>query len=226
MSELHNSGALESAGIPQETQRNWNRIAEGLFGSALSRPDIYQRVTTIIGLTATLLRDRHAGAEELLAVCDAPDNLIADVLAANPHVSLEGLDAAQLVAGACAMRYREVVEESAALARKNALAAGEPDEWVVLAESGPSDGDPFLPYRRLEGHRATGLAIAVGTRPDDSFTDCIHSVDVLRIDPASGALGSAPVGTELSFECVTAAEREENADRIKHELLVSGNGKS
>lgn len=224
MSELHNSGPLKPAGIPQETQRNWNRIAEGLFGSALSRPDIYQRVTIIIGLTATLLRDRHAGAEELLAVCDAPDELIADVAAANPQVSLEGLDAAQLVAGACAMRYREVVEETAALARKNALAAGEPDEWVVLMESGPSDGDPFLPYRRLEGHRATGLAISVGTRPDDSFTGCIHSIDALRIDPASGALGSAPV--ELSFECVTATEREENVDRIKRELLVSENGKN
>lgn len=221
MSESRTPNPEAPAEIPADLVRSWNQTAEQLFGSALSRPDIYQRVTTLIGATATALRERHAGAEELLAACAAPDATLAAILVGDPRVSLDGLDPTKLVAAACAMRYREVVQENAALARKAALAAGDPHGWTVLVESGPSEGDPYLPYQRMEAHAASGLVLAVGTRPDDTFTGCVHSVDVIHIDPATGALGSDPVDAALSIECTSPAEREENVERMRRELTRS-----
>lgn len=212
---------VEPGGIPLDLQREWNRVAEQLFGSAMSRPDIYQRVTTLIGITATALRERRAGAQELLAACAAPQALMDAVLAGHPGVSMDGLDAAGLVAASCAMRLREVVEEEAALHRKRVLSAAEPNQWVVLDETGPAQGDPYVPYRRLEAHSSTGMVLAVSTRPDDTFTGCVHGVDVGRIDLDSGALGSEAADAAWSVECASAAEREENVARLRRELVAS-----
>lgn len=220
MSESDISDPQQRAVVPADVLREWNRSAEQLFSSALSRTDIYERVTVLIGSTVQLLRARHAGATDLLAACAAPDALLAEVVGTDPALSIDGLDPAKLVAAASAMRYREVVDENAALARKAALAAGAADSWVVLYESGPFAGNPLVPYQRLEGHAAMGLAIAVGVRPDDDFVGCVHSVDVVQLDPATGGLGGRPVGADLSAECTTADVREANVERIKAALAV------
>lgn len=219
MAQFQDSG--DGGTVPADLQQSWNRSAEQLFSSALSRPDIYQRVTTLIGKTAAMLRDRHAGAIELIAAAQSPDDLLSDVMAGDDRLSLDELDPFGLVGAACAMRYREVVEESAALTRRDALATADPDQWVVLVESGPPAGDVFVSYRRLEAHRNSGLALAIATRPDNDFTGCVHSIDILRIDIGSGALLGPPDGMESSVEYSTAAAREEGVERIKSEL-VSG----
>lgn len=221
MTESHVSGNSGQSVIPQDVQRNWNHAAEQVFGSALSRPDIYQRATTVVGKVVAVLRARAAGTDELLYACEAPDELVGRVLAEQKGLSVEGLDVSQLVAAACAMRYREVVDESAAASRKSVLAASsEPRQWVVLAESGPYEGDPFVPYRRLEAQRASGLVLAIGTRPDDEFAGCIHSIDILRIDSGSGKLLDAPANLEIarSFESTSSREREQDVITIKQEL--------
>lgn len=224
MTESRVSGNPAPAAISPELQRDWTRAAEQLFGSALSRPDLYQRATILVGQAAGVLRARRAGVEDLLGAYEAPGGLIGEVIAGDSSLSIDGLDPTQIVAAACAMRYREVVDETAAAHRKAALAAAtDPRDWVVLTESGPSEGDPYVPYRRLEAQRSTGFALAVSTRPDDQFTGCVHGVDLLQIDPESGDLCAAPVGLDVhtSLECGSRAEREQNVERIKAELAAS-----
>lgn len=216
----------EQPAITAELQRDWSQAAEKIFGSAVSQPDVYQRVTTLVGLMVADLRDRREGTEGLLTAWEQPNELMQRVLAGNSRLSSEGLDVSQVVAATCSMRYREVVDEQAAASRLAALAAAaDPDAWVVLLESGPPEGDPFLPYHRLEAQPSTGRAIAVSTSPDEQFTGCVHSVDVLSIDTRTGEFADAPAGAvaDSSFECQTQQDRESGVARIK-QFLGSSTG--
>jgi len=212
--------------ITAELQREWSQAAEKIFGSAMSRPDVYQRVTTLVGLMVADLRDRREGTEGLLAAWEQPNELMQRVLTGDSRLSGEGLDVSQVVAATCSMRYREVLDEQAAASRLAALAAAaDPDAWVMLLESGPPEGDPFLPYRRLEAQPSTGLAIAVSTNPDERFIGCVHSVDVVSIDTSTGEFAGAPAGAaaDSSFECQTQQDRESGVARIK-QVLGSATG--
>src|SRR5665811_719809 len=101
--------------VSVQMQYDWNSATEKIFGSALSRPDVYQRATTLVGQTVRVLRARGEGADALLDAWEHPHDLMKQVLADDTHLSCEGLDVSQVVAAACAMRYREVVEELAAI---------------------------------------------------------------------------------------------------------------
>ncbi len=85
----------------------------------------------------------------------------------------------------------------------------QPGDWLVIEESGHYDGDPFVPYQRLEVD-ASGGALLISTAPDESMTGCLHQVLALRLDPGSGRL-SEPVEGGFEITVVTAAERERRA---------------
>ena len=85
----------------------------------------------------------------------------------------------------------------------------------MLEESGSSGGDPFVPYRRVEAEPSTGRALLVTTRPDDTFTGCVHEVVTGHIDVRSGALRWDGATDGGGGSCADTASREALASALK-----------
>ena len=207
--------------VPASVRAEWAAAAERVFAPGLNNPGAYQQATRLIGQALQILRQGGAGFGPLLDAHEGPHVLMDRVLIADRSLSSGGFDPAQVVAAACAMRYREVVEEVATNRRREVLAAtDDPNEWVVLQESGARDGDPFSPYQRLEAQPATGLAIVVSTSPDEDVTGCVHSVEVLGIDADTGRFTTPPPSLPASGEFDSESEREDEVSRLKQELAT------
>ncbi len=194
----------------------WGQAADRAFASALDRPDAYQRTSRLVAALLAALRDRGRGLAPLLEAWEGRQRLLDEVVAADDHLTVAGIDPDAAAGAAFAMRYREALEEHAAEQRLAALAAAPGDGWVVLEEQGPADGDPFVPYRRLEADPSSGRALLVTTRPDETMTACVHAVDELRLDPATGALHAPGETAAAAQEFATAADREAYVETLKH----------
>lgn len=168
---------------------DWQAASEHAFGSALLHPEAYQRTALLAGALLRRLREEGPGPAALVAAWGRRGLLLDEMQAADARLEITGANP-ELVAGAAfAMRYHEVVDEISAAQRLYRIATEVPrDGWVVLEESGSSDGDPFVAYRRVEAEPSTGRALLVTTRPDDTFTGCVHEVVSGHLDLLSGAL--------------------------------------
>jgi hypothetical protein len=104
------------------------------------------------------------------------------------------LDLDLLARAALALRYREVRAELAAADRLRRVAEGRAAgrSVAVAEESGDPEGDPFLPYTRLDVEVATGRAVLVTTLPDDDLRGVVHGVRAVQLDLQSGAVRSDP----------------------------------
>jgi hypothetical protein len=192
---------------------DWQTASEHAFGSVLLQPEVYQRTALLVGALLRRLREEGPGPAVLVGAWDRRRALVDELQTADPRLRGAGGNL-ELVAGAAfAMRYREVVDEINAAQRLSRIAAEVPSAgWVVLEESGESDGDPFMPYRRVEAEPSTGRALLVTTRPDDAFTGCVHEVVPGRLDLLSGALHwDEDAGTGAS----DPASREATAAALK-----------
>jgi hypothetical protein len=69
---------------------------------------------------------------------------------------------------------------------------------VVVEETGSPEGDPFLPYSRIEVEAGTGRAVLVTTVPDDDYRGVVHQVRAVRLDLGTGAVGSEPGADEVA----------------------------
>lgn len=187
---------------------SWNAAAERAFGAGIHQPEIYLRLTRLAAAVVAELRAAGRGAGPLVAAWHERHELVGRVAGAE----VAGLDVEVVAGAAFAMRYREVLSEITLDDRLAALAAAGPEAgWVVLEESGHAEGDPFVPYRRLEADPRTGRALLVTAVPDESFTRCVHTVEEGYIDLTTGALTQG--GTPQ--EAASATEREELANRLK-----------
>ncbi len=189
----------------------WRATADQTFGALAAQPDLYQRTALLAGDLARRLREAGPGLTALLGAWESRDALVAEVTAARPGPAG---DPAPAVATAFALRYAEVLAEVAAAQRLERLSAeGADSEWVILEEAGSPEGDPFLPYRRVEAHRQTGRALLATTSPDDTLTGCVHEVASGRIDLATGRLdwdessatGGSPLPDAAAREAALAA---------------------
>ena len=175
----------------------WQQAETRLYPAVMDRPDLYQRIVRLVRLTADSLRPLGPGTTALVAAAGRGGALVAATAddAAIPTAELD-LD---LVAGAAvALRYRELRAEQAARRRLRRLAEGRAagHDWVVVDETGEPDGDPFIPYSRLEVHTATGRALLVTATPDDEFRDVHHEVRPVRLDPETGEVTEDPAAPE------------------------------
>ncbi len=198
--------------------RAWSAAADRAFASGMADPESYVRTTRLAAAVTAALRARGRGAAPLLAAWAERAELVAEVARSEELLTAAGLDSEAVAGAAFAMRYREVAAELVLDRRLAALAAETADSgWTVVEESGYSPGDPYVPYRRLEVEPTTGHALLVTTRADDGFTACVHAVERLRMDLATGEL-HPPTADAAGLEppeYPTAEEREAEVARAK-----------
>lgn len=198
--------------VPLQLSSSWDQAEAKLYPAVTTRPDLYQRVLTIVAHTVERLRGLGASTGALLAAADQRGGLVSDVMAEH-GLSAHELDLDLLAQAALAMRHREVIVEQSARRRLELIAEGhrKGQQWVVVEESGFSEGDPFLPYQRLEVEVATGRTLLVTARGDDEFRAVLHDVEELRVDLTTGGLGEAPEGSAASASHSSAETREADA---------------
>jgi hypothetical protein len=195
--------------LPPQLVASWQRGESRLFQSVLWDPDSYRRSVELVGVVLGHLREAGAGTSPLIAAAGLGPALVERALGAAVEQTA-GLDVSGIAEAALAMRQREVLGEQARSRRLQRLAAAQRrgQVWVTVEEAGDPSGDPLLPYRRLEVEVATGRGLLVSATADDTFTGCVHLVEQVRVDLASGA-HSEPE-TEATYP--TAEAREQGAD--------------
>ncbi|MEU8246291.1 hypothetical protein [Nonomuraea sp. NPDC048916] len=210
--------APDTRQVAAELVRTWNAAADRAFSVAVHQPDVYLRTTRLVAAVVRELRERGRGAEPLVEAWREHRELVRRVADSSDLLTLDGLDVDEVAGAAFTMRYREVLEEITLDDRLAALAEAAPDAgWLVLEESGYRPGDPFVPYRRLEVEPATGRALLVTTRPNETFTACVHTVERGHIDLETGRLASGDPGApgDDLHEVASSEEREALVARVK-----------
>lgn len=197
--------------------RQWQAAVDRVFTAAVSDPQAYIRATRLVGAVAADLRALGRGAEPLIAAWSRHREIVLRVAAGDDLLTTEGIDLAAVAAAAFAMRHREVAHEVAVDARREAIARLPSAAWSVLEEHGYAAGDPFVPYRRIEVHPATGRALLVTTAPDENYSGCTHHVETLAIDVSTGEFAAAgDAGDQVVVrQFASQAEREACVAELK-----------
>lgn len=226
MRELQPPGTGDPAGALGELSARWAAAAEQAFASGLTDPTTYTRTLRLVSAVVAALRARGDDAQTLLAAWSERRGLVTAVADGDPALTLDGLHLESVAGAAFAMRHREVAETIAGARRLAALAEHDATvRWAVLEESGPSAGDPFVPYRRLEVDAAAGRAIRVSTRANDEFSAAVHLVEELGFDRSSGALlppDDTTVAGDL-HQFSSAAERERHVAALRERVSLAPN---
>ena len=193
-------------GIPLSVLRSWDQAEARLFPLVMARPELYKEALGAIQRLLERLRETCQDLPALLAAHERGGDLVADLLGE----SVGGVRPALIAAGACAMRYRELVTLMAATGRLAALAQARERglSWAVVAESGQADRAPYVPYQRIEAETGTGRAMIVSIQSDETMSRAVYYLDMGQIDPATGALRiGEPVGSYLDPDELAAALR-------------------
>jgi hypothetical protein len=205
--------------VPALVAAAWQRAETLAYSTVTERPDLYQEVVRLVRRTADHLRLLGPGTSTLLSAHDRGPELVAAV-AEDSGIPAWDLDLGVVAGAALALRYREVRAEQAARRRLRRIEEGSAagQAWVVLEEAGAREGDPFLPYERLEVEVATGRAILVTAEPDDDYRGCAHHVRRVRLDLGTGAVGAdAEDPDAVAF--ADAEAREHAVDRLRGDAV-------
>lgn len=210
---------LDDPLVPLETQARWQQGEARLYPAVTTRPDLYQRVVTLVRLTVDSLRGLGPSTGALLAASQRGTGIVSEVLAEHGLSAYE-IDVELVGQAAFAMRYREVAAEQASSARLRAVAQAQRDGrlWVVLEERGFVAGDPFVPYTRLEVEVATGFGLLVTAVADADYRGVEHSVEPVELDLCTGAVGPAQDPRIPSTTHPTATAREEHAAAVREQV--------
>ena len=194
-------------GIPQSVLRSWDQAEARLFPLVMARPELYKEALGAIQRLLERLRETCQDLPALLAAHERGGDLVTDL----PGESVAGVRPALIAAGACAMRYRELLTLMAATGRLAALdqARDRGLSWAVVAESGQADRAPYVPYQRIEAETGTGRAMIVSIQPDETMSRAVYYLDTGQIDLATGGLRiGEPVGSYLDPDELAAALRQ------------------
>jgi hypothetical protein len=204
--------------VPTLLAASWEQAEARLYPAVLERPDLYQRSIRLVRATADHLRLLGPGTSALVAAAERGPELVAAVADDNASPVSE-LDLGLLARAALALRYRELRGEQVVRRRlrrvAEARAAG--DDWVVVEESGDADGDPFLPYTRLEIGVASGRGVLVTAAPDEEYRRVVHGLRRVRLDLATGEVVDDGADPHLG-PYRDAAARDAAAAAVRAEL--------
>jgi hypothetical protein len=209
--------------VPAETAALWRTVETRLFAALVSRPDLYRDVTMLVGTTVDRLRRLGPTTSALLEASATITALVHEVLEESGLRSAE-IHSDVVGRAALAMRHREVVGEQATARRRDLLAAARArgTDWVVLEEVGEREGDPLVPYRRLEAEAATGRALLVTATPDDDFRSSRHAVEELHVDLDTGVVEEARNPAQTPHRHSSADDREACATTLRECRSRSG----
>jgi hypothetical protein len=204
--------------VPTLLAAAWEQAEARLYPAVLDRPDLYRRIIRLVRATADHLRLLGPGTSALVAAAERGQALVAAAVD-DSGVPATGLDLELLAHAALALRYRELRSEQAGRRRLRRVEEGRADgrAWVVVEESGDSDGDPFVPYSRLEVATASGRGLLVTTEPDDEYRTVAHKIRRVRLTPRTGEVTADPVGPGIATY-PDAAARDAAAAGIRSRL--------
>lgn len=213
----------EEPGVPARTAASWRTVETQLFTALLGRPDLYQSVIVVVSATVHRLRLLGSSTGALLDTAATITTLVREVREEGGSAADE-VDPELIGGAALALRHREVVGEQAAARRLDLLGAARSAgrAWVVLEEAGDWAGDPFVPYRRIEAHAATGQALLVTATPDDDFRTSCHAVEVLCVALDTGGIEQSRGPSEIPHRHPSAADREAHVTTLRERLSRSG----
>jgi hypothetical protein len=214
-----NAAATGAQSVPAMTADSWRTAEAGLFEPLLNRPDLYERVIGLVGITVDRLRRLGPTTSRLLDAAPTIGALVREVGEARGFAT-DGIDPEQVGRAALALRHREIVAQQACAQRVRQLCDARAGNlaWAVLEETGDPAGDPALPYRRLEVATATGHAIVVTAVPADDFRSCLHAAQACHVDLDTGRIGVPPGAEEQRVQARNAAEREANVATMREAL--------
>ena len=177
-----------AAHVPPAVFRSWDQAEAKIFPLVMARPEVYERALGMIADLAARLRETCPDLRALLAAHERGTELVTE--------PCPGVGPELIAAAACAMRYREIVTESAARGRLAALARARDQghEWTVVEENGDPARAPYVPYQRVEAHVPSGRAVIVSIEPDETLVRAVYRLDAAEVDLATGELQA---GAEL-----------------------------
>jgi hypothetical protein len=199
--------------VPVLVSASWQRAETLAYSTVTERPDLYQLVIRLVRLTADHLRLLGPGTSALLSASERGSELVAAV-ADDSGIPAWDLDLEVVAGAALALRYREVRAEQTARRRLRRIEEGSAagQAWVVLEEAGAPEGDPFLPYSRLEVEVVSGRGLLVTATPDDDYRGVLHQVRAVRIDLTTGGVGEDPAAPDVRTYPDSVSRDEAAAD--------------
>jgi hypothetical protein len=190
-------------GVPQAVLRSWDQAEARLFPLVLADPGRYETALGAISRLLARLRESSPDLPALLAAHERSGSLAEEPV---PGVSPD-----LIAAGACAMRYREIVAIMAAERRLEALARARDQDlaWTVVGENGEADRAPYVPYQRIEAQTSSGRAVIVSIEPDETLSRAVYRLEAGQVDLASGSLRIGElIGSYLDGDEFEAALRQ------------------
>ncbi|HEX4656891.1 MAG TPA: hypothetical protein VH307_05870 [Streptosporangiaceae bacterium] len=211
--------------VPAETLRSWDAAEARLFPLVMARPDEYERSLALIQVLLGWLRSQCQDVPALLAQSARGGAIVTDAAGepsgdqGEPRLDEGGLGTGVrgdlIAAAACAMRYRELVAQSAARGRRDAFAraSARGASWAVIEEVGDEARAPYLPYQRVEAHVPSGRVVIISIEPDETL-NAVRRLDEGTLDLASGRLA---VGAEIG-SYTSASEFDDAVARARLRL--------
>jgi hypothetical protein len=190
-------------GVPPAVLQSWDQAEARLFPLVLADPGRYESALSAISRLLARLRESCPDLPALLAAHDRGGGLADE--------PVTGVSPDLIAAGACAMRYRELIAVMAGARRLAALARARDEglAWTVVEENGQRDRAPYVPYQRIEAQTGSGRAVIVSIEPDETLSRAVYRLEVGQVDLASGGLQvSELVGTYLDSEELAVALRQ------------------
>jgi hypothetical protein len=210
---------VDDAPVPAVLAAAWQQAETLAYSTVTERPDLYEQVVRLVRLTADHLRLLGPGTGALVAAAGRGPELVGAVMDDSGIATTE-LDLDVVARAALALRYREVRAEQAALRRLRRIEEGRAAgrAWVVVEEAGAAEGDPFLPYARLEVEVASGRGLLVTIDADDDYRGCVHLVRAVRLDLRTGAVAPDPEDPE-AVRYADARAREDAVGRLRGDAV-------
>ncbi|MEA2381770.1 MAG: hypothetical protein QOH72_1741 [Solirubrobacteraceae bacterium] len=161
----------------------WRRAEARIYPSVMHNPTIYEQYIAVVRAIAEELSDvRREG--DLVTAWHERRDLATAVIERSPPTMRAVMDMDAVRDAAFCHRHREITRERGKeIARERLEAARRAgDEWVVLFE----DVTP-LGSHRLEMHVRSGRALHASTQVDAERPTPNFELEVVQLDPATGA---------------------------------------
>lgn len=167
----------------EEAIAAWRRAEARIYPSAMLNATLYEQYLTAVRAVADELADVHTDDELLLAWHERRD-LAADLVRRGAPTMRAVMDVEAIRDAAFCHRHRQIGREQAKqLARERLERAREQRaDWVVLFEEVSPLGS-----QRLEMHVRSGRAIHASSRTEPDRPAPLFELEVVALDPATGA---------------------------------------
>ena len=161
----------------------WRRAESRIYPSVMLNAELYQQYIGLVRTIASMLEDVRT-EDELVAAWGERRELVREAVARDAPPMLALMDHEAVRDAAFCHRHRDLTREQgkALAASRLERARVEGAEWVVLFE----DVTP-LGSHRLEMHVRSGRALHASTQVDAERPTPTFELEVVQLDPASGA---------------------------------------